>query len=68
MTDANIDRSLKLLGWLCMAAGLLTLYMVAPLYAPRPNASEAQLIDRCLAARGFPLLDSWTGNMTGCGR
>lgn len=68
MTDANIDRFLRLLTWLTVAAGMLTLYIIAPLYAPHANPSEAQMIDKCMERGGFPLLDSWTGNMTGCGR
>ena len=68
LTDASIDRFLRLLAWLCVAAGLLMVYTIAPLYAPHANASEAVLLDKCLEIHGFPILDSWTGQMTGCGR
>jgi hypothetical protein len=51
---------LGLVGW-----GIV---MVARSYAPQPNPYESVLVDKCLAAKGFPLLDGWTGHMMGCER
>jgi hypothetical protein len=62
------DHSLRILGYACWLTALAVLYLVAPLYAPHPSASEAVLMDKCLALHGMPVLNGWTGNMEGCER
>ena len=66
MTERHLDAFLRAFSILTVCAGLLTLWIVAPLFAPRPSMSEAVLLERCLAQKGFPLLDSWTGQLVGC--
>lgn len=68
MLDRNLDALLRLASILTVCAGLLTLWTIAPLFAPRANSSEALLIEKCLGLHGFPQLGSWTGQMTGCER
>lgn len=66
--DKLIDQGLRLVGYLCFAACLYVVYLIAPLYAPRPNQSEAVLMDKCLVMKGFPVFDGYTGQMEGCER